>query len=610
VLARRLGRCEDGARWEPLRAEDLAGDAAPAGDALVVLSRHGGEVLVVEGAAAVPLPFGSTLKPFLVAGAAGPTPLLAPSAARPGWRCGDALPERMDAATALLRSCNGWFLDWAARDPAAVRLGAWGPALIALGLSALPSDAAEAIGIRPTLRMAPGAVAQAYRLLAEARPDLVDVLSRSAREGTLAGLPASRALAGVAAKTGTVLDRAGNPRLGWIVAIDRDLVVVMTRVGRTPRSFAGAFAEALGRARAPAREAARVQVFGLVGAEHVRGRCAGKGFAVVDRTPVLLPDAEVPLLQPADPPAPPRSGGAGAVRRDGPAPASARALLCAGGPWRVRLPGAPSARSYAGIFLHDPAPPLPEGADGTRGSASPPQPRSAGRWSSGDEPPLQPRSAGRWSSGDERERNARRGSDLVFRTTRLAYAAGVVAAEDAAARGEARVALARVVDANAAHARHGGRPVCDTTHCQVFLGTAAAGPEERRALARPLVAERWLPFARGGAQGWREERTAAAVQSALGAGARALRLGRGRVSFIVSEGDATGQWEERREVPCEALRGPLKLPSCPDRAVATGGSFVFEGRGQGHGEGLDVEWAKRSGLDAEKILEAAYGRGR
>jgi hypothetical protein len=594
VLARRLGRCEDGARWEPLRAGDLAGDAAPAGDALVVLSRHGGEALVVEGAAAVPLPFGSTLKPFLVAGAAGPTPLLAPSAARPGWRCGDTLPERMDAATALLRSCNGWFLDWAARDPAAVRLGAWGPALTALGLSALPSDAAEAIGIRPTLRMAPAGVAQAYRLLAEARPDLVDVLSRSAREGTLAGLPASRALAGVAAKTGTVLDAAGNPRLGWIVAIDRDLVVVMTRAGRTPRSFAGAFAEALGRARAPAREAARVQVFGLVGAEHVRGRCAGKGFAVVDRTPVLLPDAEIPLLQPADPPAPPPRSGAGPVRRDGPAPASARALLCAGGPWRVRLPGAPAARSYAGTFLNEPAPPLPGDASPTDGSGSPPQPRSAGRW----------------SSGDARERNARRGSDLVFRTTRLAYAAGVVAAEDAAARGEARVALARVVDANAAHARHGGRPVCDTTHCQAFLGTAAGGPEERRALARPLVAERWLPFARGGAEGWREERTAAAVQSALGAGARALRFGRGRVSFIASEGDATGQWEERREVPCEALRGPLKLPSCPDRAVATGGAFVFEGRGQGHGEGLDVEWAKRSGLDAEKILEAAYGRGR
>jgi hypothetical protein len=553
VLGRRLGRCEDGARWEPLRPADLAGDAAPAGDALVVLSRHSGERLVAEGAAALPLPFGSTLKPFLLAGAAGPTPLLAPDAGRPGWRCGEALPERMDAATALLRSCNGWFLDWAARHPAVVRLGAWGPVLTALGLSALPSDAAEAIGVRPSLRMSPLAVAEAYRLLAEVRPDLVDVLSRNAREGTLAGLPASRALAGVSAKTGTVLDAAGSPRLGWIVAVDRDVVVVMTRAGRTPRTFAAALAEALARARTPAREAARVQVFGLVGAERVRGRCGGRAVAVVDRTPALLPDGELPLLESA---------------RGGP-------LLCAGGPWQVRLPGATSPRSYAGTFLHDPAPPLPAGAGIT-----------------------------------ERQRNARRGSDLVFRTTRLAYAAGVVVAEDAAAHGEARVALARVADANATHSRHAGRPVCDTTHCQAFLGTAAPGKEERRALARPLAAGRWLPFARGGAEPWREERAAAAVSSALGPGARALRFGRGRVSFIASDGDATASWEERREAPCETLRGPLGLPSCPDRAVVAGGAVVFEGRGQGHGDGLDLEWAKRSGLDADRILEAAYGRVR
>ncbi|MFE8598050.1 hypothetical protein [Archangium violaceum] len=34
----------------------------------------------------------------------------------------------------------------------------------------------------------------------------------------------------------------------------------------------------------------------------------------------------------------------------------------------------------------------------------------------------------------------------------------------------------------------------------------------------------------------------------------------------------------------------------------------FEGRGQGHGEGLDVEAAKASGLDSGRILERAYAR--
>jgi peptidoglycan hydrolase-like amidase len=80
------------------------------------------------------------------------------------------------------------------------------------------------------------------------------------------------------------------------------------------------------------------------------------------------------------------------------------------------------------------------------------------------------------------------------------------------------------------------------------------------------------------------------------------------VSFITSASDGPERWEERRELPCESLRGPLKLPSCPTTVDAKGATFVFEGRGQGHGEGLDLEWAARSGLSAEALVEKAYGR--
>ncbi len=549
VLARRLGACDAGARWVALRPTDLASDDAPAADALVILSRHTGEVLQLEGAATLPLPFGSTLKPFLVAGAPGPTPRLSPHRDQAGWRCG-AIPDQMDAATALLRSCNGWFLDWAEREPRVIGFGRWGPVLTALGLSSLPSDASEAIGIRPSLRMSPLGIAQAYRVLVEARPDLLDILSRSSREGTLAGLEASNALRGVAAKTGTVLDAEASPRLGWIVAADRDVIVVMARAGRTPRTFAGDLATTLRRARAPARESVRVQVFGLVAVAEVTGRCAGRGFGLTAAGPMVLADAEVGLLERAQ----------------------AGPLLCSGGTWMIRLPGDPAPRAYAGIFTHDPAPNHPGG------------------------PRVTPR-----------ERNARRGSDLAFRTTRLAYTAGVVAAEDAASRGEARVALARVADSNSSHSRHLGRAVCDTTHCQVFKGTAAPSPDERKALASPLQADRWLPFARGGTAPWQAERTEEVVQAALGPGARSLRFGSGRVSFVTSATDGPDRWEERRDLPCEALRGPLKLPSCPERAEAEAGKVVFEGRGQGHGEGLDVEWAKRSGLTADEIVWRAYG---
>jgi len=554
ALARRLGSCPAGSRWTPLRPEDLLDADVAAADALVVLSRHSGEVLRAEGATTVPLPFGSTLKPFLLAGAAAPTPLLTPDASRPGWRCGGPAapggPARMDAATALLRSCNGWFLDWAAREPGVSGLGGWGPALRALGLSALPADAAEAIGIRPSLRLSALGLAGAYRLLAEARPDLVDVLSRSAREGTLSGLPASAALAGVAAKTGTVLDGAGSPRLGWIVAVDADLVVVMARAGRTPRTFAGELAQVLRAERAAARGAARVQVFGLLEAKGLRARCARAGFALAPAGPVSLEGA-VDL--------------AGAARL-GP-------LACVGAPWLVELPGGAAPRAYAGVFTLEPAPELP----------------AVG-------PAATPRAV-----------RARRGSDLTFRTTRLLYAAGVVAAEDAAASGPARVALARVADANAAQARHPGRPVCDTTHCQAFLGTARPAREEREALARPLAARAWLPFSRGGLEPWREVRPRGALADALGAEPRGLAFGGGKVRWVATVEDAGGPFEERREAGCERVRGPLKLPSCPTSAAVRGDEVVFVGRGAGHGEGLDLEWAKRSGLSAEELLRRSYG---
>jgi len=101
----------------------------------------------------------------------------------------------------------------------------------------------------------------------------------------------------------------------------------------------------------------------------------------------------------------------------------------------------------------------------------------------------------------------------------------------------------------------------------------------------------------------------AEFRAALGPDARGLAFGGGRVSFVRGATDGVDRWEERRELPCETLHGPLKLPSCPERVAVSGTSMVFEGRGQGHGEGLDMEWASRSRLSVEGTWEAAYGGG-
>ncbi|MDY7225952.1 SpoIID/LytB domain-containing protein [Hyalangium rubrum] len=558
ALSRRLRQCQDGARWVvPVSIDELADVQVQASlPATVVVSRHSGELLLVEGEVQRALPYGSTLKPFVIAGSAAPPPLLSPRAGVQEWACGERLPKQVDGRTALLRSCNGYFLDWASHGGAA-DFGPWGAVLSAVGLTGKPTDMADAIGLRSTLSLSPWGMAQAYRLLAEARPELIEMMKENASAGTLSELTASRAFAGVATKTGTVRDAASRPQYGWIVAVDADVIAVVMRPGKMPRSFAGEVPKVLARVRERAgTEAARVQVLGLASASEVEAGCPSAGFAVDQGTPRGVPQGFSRMRD--------------MVAR-GPA-------VCLGSPWRVRVPGLPSeGRDYAGIFTWSTPPPYrpPPGVPTT-----------------------------------ERQRSARRGSDFLFRTTRLQYTAGVVAAEDAAAKGEARVALARVVAHNERHAesRHGGRPICDTTHCQAFLGTVRAKPEEERALSLPpLRWKQWLLFSQGGEEPWREVRPRARVEALLGSGLASLRFEAGRVSFIRAEREGGATFDTTESQPCEVLRSALKLPSCPRTASFDGASIVFEGRGRGHGEGLDVEAAKASGLRSDEILERAYG---
>jgi hypothetical protein len=559
ALTRRLRQCQDGARQAvPLSVDELAGVAVEAAaSATVVLSRHSGEVLFAQGDIKKALPYGSTLKPFVVAGSAAPPPVLSPRAGVPEWACGDGLPGKVDVKAALLRSCNGYFLDWEGQGSAPRAFGPWGPVLAAVGLSGEPLDMADAIGLRSALRLSPWGVAQAYRLLAEARPDLLAVLADNAARGTLSELPVSRAFVGVATKTGTVRDAESRPRLGWIVAVEEDLIAVVARPGLMPRSFADEVPQVLAKVRRErgGQEVARVQVLGLVAPGDVEARCRGAGFVLEGGTPRAVPE-DFTKLEPL---------------------VSQGAAVCLGSPWRVRFPEAPAGRDYAGVFS----------------------------WSS--PPPYKP-PAGVPTSPSALK--ARRGSDFLFRTTRLQYTAGVVAAEDASLTGEPRVALARVVAHNERHAdsRHPGRAVCDTTHCQTFLGTVRVKPEEERALELPAPRWRqWLPFSQGGEAPWRETRPRTQVESLLGRGVTGVRFSEGRVHYLRTKGEGAAVFDVAESQPCEPLRSALKLPACPRGATFEESRVLFEGRGQGHGEGLDVEAAKASGSRHEQLLERAYG---
>jgi hypothetical protein len=299
------------------------------------------------------------------------------------------------------------------------------------------------------------------------------------------------------------------------------------------------------RATVPPREraesVAEVQVFGLVGADRVSLRCPGRAARIHAEQIEELP-ADWQTLRDAL--------GTGTI-------------LCAGGPWEVRVADGPP-RPYAGIFSFRP---LPDRRP---------------------EPGTTPREA-----------RARRGSEVIFRTTLASYVSGVLAAEDASLTGEQAVALAEVIAHDARVQRHRGRPICDTTHCQAFLGTAPPTVEVTRALDLPeLPTSRWLPYFRGGVERWEVRRSRADVAAALG---NATRIsGDGRMLEVTRAGGV-------ERIPCEPARASLRLPGCPTDAIFEGETVRLRGRGRGHGLGLDVEAARRSGLPADELLRRAYG---
>ncbi|WFP49389.1 hypothetical protein PL263_14945 [Methylomonas sp. EFPC3] len=210
----------------------------------------------------------------------------------------------------------------------------------------------------------------------------------------------------------------------------------------------------------------------------------------------------------------------------------------------------------------------------------------------------------------------------VLETDADSYADAVLAAEAQQLKGDAREALRAVIVWNGSRGGHRhpeSRSLCDTTHCMVFLGedVDVSGPSRRGHITDPkllglldeLAANRdWLPFANGGAQHWQRQIPIAELQR-LFAEAHILEIRRERrkdgalyVRLVYADNDEA--------VSCEIFRNTLKLPSCPDSIQAADNqSWLFQGIGAGHGEGLSIETARElaeAGRSAEQILRDAY----
>jgi hypothetical protein len=220
----------------------------------------------------------------------------------------------------------------------------------------------------------------------------------------------------------------------------------------------------------------------------------------------------------------------------------------------------------------------------------------------------------------ERSVRARRGSRFILTTSERSYAVSSVLSELPAGHTELLAALSLVVRNNRLVGRHGDRPPCDTTHCNLFGQdgnvSAAARKRARQAVAQtagleigaPEGGRTWLPFFLGGTREWTEVRTGAVIAEALGLEAEPLRIVR------VTDGsfEVAAPAAAARRFPCELLRNQLRLPSCPDDVTSPPvrpGGFTFRGKGEGHGAGLDLTLAAAAaaeGADARTLLAHAW----
>jgi hypothetical protein len=235
------------------------------------------------------------------------------------------------------------------------------------------------------------------------------------------------------------------------------------------------------------------------------------------------------------------------------------------------------------------------------------------------------------SAPSVRQARARRGSEVLLVTSERSYIAGVLASEFPSGRAESLKALALVVKfnlKNASQFRHRGRPICDTTHCQVF-GTRnrdeGARPGEKYSNIAQEVAglnlvgelkDPWLMFSIGGAKSWTKEIPSDEVKEHLKLQQVVHSIQRSsgpndstRNSIVVTLGP-TGQGL-RQTFPCEKFRNLLHLPSCPEQASPSEDSaaWIFEGAGEGHGFGMDLVGADRlaaEGRSSREILRAYF----
>ncbi len=503
------------------------------------------ETLAREGKPFEKRPTGSLLKPtffglvpdLLESRTAGDSPL---------WDC----PTRRELGRlwtwekALLKSCNGFFVG---EDRERLSWAKWNEAMALLKVGPTPKTMEERIGLVPTIRLNLPEAVRVYAWLARTSPVVVDTLKRTAVEGTLSGLADSSWFSsrGIALKTGTVSDLRGVAAHAWIAAVgprekggDPAYYAVIRGTGLSTHDLLGKLKERL-RAnwKYPSR-LTEVQILGLYPSVSLSVGCRSDG----------------PLLER-------EAGGSYRLRPSGWLASEemkeAHSYSCPGDAIRMKTPG--GDRDYWGTL------------------------RITGKLeASTGELPKEARAA-----------RARQGSRFVLKTSERHYVVDTLLSEFPTGHAELMTALALVIRHNAHVPRHGDRPLCDTTHCQTFGRGQDVAAASRARIERIVdgIADKtlsvdpkeWLPFHLGGMDGWSTRRGEGEIRVGLNLREKLrqiLKQSDGNFELVSDSG--------KTRLACETVRNQLKLLSCPDSVTAAGDGWVFRGRGEGHGMGLDL----------------------
>lgn len=569
ALSQRLGSCT----WN--RSEALALLMAPleghkATEAsFVLLDGITGEILESSGNVGRPTAVASLLKVALLSS----SPSFKTARRSRGtseWSCPDVKPGVMwKWERALASSCNGFFLDskeWPKNERASF--------LKLLRQFEFSIEVDESLGATTAIGLTSGIngsmiqVARLFLYIARKHSDITNALKETAKSGTLSHYADSPFYVknGISMKSGTIRDAEGRPHEGWIVAIGPQVVgsqqpsyiAVIRQTGASPPLLLPMLRSKIENLRK--FEIARVQILGLVPKESISFECDGFWLDESRVSKVI----EAHNLRVGD------------------------RLECSSGNITAKYPltnGNPRERKYFGSIS-----------------------RIARESQSVNVPSVEV---------TPKQARARSGADFVLETSDLHYLVGSLASEHISGRDETLKALALILKANLRSPRHGEKPICDTTHCQVFsAGSESISPSLRSLLIKTVrsvdskklsAPQDWFHFSKGGGEPWKVSVEASELRKRLKLEQEVFSLERNAKTIQMRLGSLGKGIAKKME--CERFRSALKLLSCPDQMSRDETSWNFSGVGEGHGEGLDLEIADQmsaEGRDYEQILKRFF----